>query len=122
VVQLTIVDAFTKEPFRGNPAAVAVLDAFPADEQMQLIAREMNHSETAFAVSRPDGDLDLRWFTPTGSAHCALAPYWAERLGRDDLTGYQASARGGTVRVRLDQGEVVLLGQAVTMASVELAA
>jgi predicted PhzF superfamily epimerase YddE/YHI9 len=63
-VRLTVVDAFTDRPFAGNPAAVAVLDAFPSDEQMQLIAREMNLSETAFAVPRDDGSYDLRWLSP----------------------------------------------------------
>ena len=86
---------------------------------------------TARAAPTSAYDFVSRVFAPnvgvaedpvTGSAHCALAPYWAERLGRDDLTGYQTSARGGTVRVRLDQGDVVMFGQAVTMATVELAA
>lgn len=51
----------------------------------------------------------------TGSAHCALGPWWAERLGRTTLMGYQASARGGVVRVELRDGRVRLLGQAVTV-------
>src|SRR6516165_6796187 len=63
-IHLTVVDAFTNQPFAGNPAAVAVLDRFPAEDRMQAIAREMNLSETAFAVPRPDGDHDLRWFSP----------------------------------------------------------
>ncbi len=51
----------------------------------------------------------------TGSAHCALAPYWAEKLDRVALVGYQASARGGMVRVRLRAGRVELRGQAITI-------
>jgi PhzF family phenazine biosynthesis protein len=53
----------------------------------------------------------------TGSAHCALAPYWAERIGRLALTGYQASARGGVVRTlyQPEPGRVELAGQAVTV-------
>ncbi|TMQ90578.1 PhzF family phenazine biosynthesis protein [Actinomadura soli] len=51
----------------------------------------------------------------TGSAHCALAPYWAARLGRDTLTGHQASARGGDVHVALRGDRVVLSGAAVTV-------
>lgn len=51
----------------------------------------------------------------TGSAHCALAPYWAARLGRTHLTGYQASPRGGSVRVELRGDRVRLLGKAVTV-------
>lgn len=63
-VPLVWVDAFTDVPFRGNPAAVCLLDA-PGDVAwMQDLAREMNLSETAFVVPRADGDFDLRWFTP----------------------------------------------------------
>ena len=64
-LQLTVVDSFTDTPFTGNPAAIAVLDAFPADDRMQQVARELNLSETAFVVPRADGTHDLRWFTPT---------------------------------------------------------
>jgi predicted PhzF superfamily epimerase YddE/YHI9 len=249
---LTVVDAFTDYPFSGNPAAVAVLDQFPSDERMQLIAREMNLSETAFVVHRDEGGHHLRWFTPvaevdlcghatlaathvlgastvfqtrsgplgvrvqagwiemdfpslkpaerplptlpqgfaspvwtgiggddwllemssspevtelvadqaaiaalggravivtaraepgsgadiisrvfgpnvgipedpvTGSAHCALAPFWVRRLGKNELTGYQASKRGGTVRMRLSGDRVQLFGQAVTVSKVSL--
>jgi predicted PhzF superfamily epimerase YddE/YHI9 len=56
----------------------------------------------------------------TGSAHCALAPYWGERLGRTEMTGYQVSARGGVVRVRLDGERVLISGQAVTVLRGEL--
>lgn len=50
----------------------------------------------------------------TGSAHCALAPYWAGKLGRTRLRGYQASARGGDVEVELVDDRVRLRGAAVT--------
>jgi predicted PhzF superfamily epimerase YddE/YHI9 len=249
-VLLRVVDAFTDRPFSGNPAAVAVLHEFPADDRMQAIAREMNLSETAFVVPRGDCRYSLRWFTPTievdlcghatlasahvlggravfdtksgpliceirdgwiemnfpmwtpaslplpslpvglpspcwtgvagddwlvelaterdviemqpdhpsiaalgrralivtaradltsdfdivsrvfapnagipedpatGSAHCALAPYWAAPLGKNELVGYQASSRGGTIRMRLDGSRVTLAGQAVTVSEV----
>ena len=64
-LELTVVDAFTDQPFSGNPAAVAVVDAFPDVGWMQAVAAEMALSETAFCVPRPDGDHDLRWFSPT---------------------------------------------------------
>jgi predicted PhzF superfamily epimerase YddE/YHI9 len=64
-LHLTVVDAFANRAFAGNPAAVAVVEGFPDDEWMQRVAREMNLSETAFVSPRPDGDHDLRWFTPT---------------------------------------------------------
>jgi predicted PhzF superfamily epimerase YddE/YHI9 len=51
----------------------------------------------------------------TGSAHCTLGPFWAERLGRTQLTGFQASCRGGVVRVRPAGDRVLLAGQAVTV-------
>jgi predicted PhzF superfamily epimerase YddE/YHI9 len=58
------VDAFTDEPFKGNPAGVCILDKHASEQWMQLVAMEMNLSETAFLVRREDG-FDLRWFTPT---------------------------------------------------------
>jgi PhzF family phenazine biosynthesis protein len=71
----------------------------------------------------PDYDIVSRFFAPsvgidedavTGSAHCALGPYWSARLGQETIVGYQASARGGTVRVRVDGARVELAGRAVT--------
>ena len=56
----------------------------------------------------------------TGSAHCALAPYWAAKLGKSEFTAFQASARGGVVRVRLQGDRVILGGQAVTIMRAEL--
>ncbi|MDJ0578019.1 MAG: PhzF family phenazine biosynthesis protein [Xenococcaceae cyanobacterium MO_234.B1] len=58
------VDAFTSTPFRGNPAAVCVLETPQEATWMQLVAREMNLSETAFVTKQEDG-FNLRWFTPT---------------------------------------------------------
>ena len=78
---------------------------------------------TAATPSAP-ADFVSRFFAPalgvdedpvTGSAHCVLAPYWSGRLGRTELTGYQASARGGVVRTRLAGDRVMLGGQAVTV-------
>ena len=60
-----MVDAFTDKVFHGNPAAVCVMDKWPADALMQSIAIENNLSETAFAVPERDG-YRLRWFTPGG--------------------------------------------------------
>jgi PhzF family phenazine biosynthesis protein len=58
------VDAFTVEPFHGNPAAVCVLTQPQSEQWMQSVAQEMNLSETAFLTSQADG-YQLRWFTPT---------------------------------------------------------
>ena len=74
-------------------------------------------------------DFVSRFFAPgagvdedpvTGSAHCVLAPYWAAKLGKDEMTAYQASDRGGVVRVRLAGDRVRLGGQAVTVLRGEL--
>ncbi len=61
------IDAFTDEPFSGNPAVVCPLEEWIPDDTLQAIAAEMNVSETAFFVPRGDkiGEFDLRWFTPT---------------------------------------------------------
>jgi PhzF family phenazine biosynthesis protein len=60
------VDAFTDQPFRGNPAAVCLLPQWKTDEWLQSVAAEMNLSETAYVVPRGKGEaaFDLRWFTP----------------------------------------------------------
>ena len=59
-----IVDAFTAEPFSGNPAAVCVMDSWPSEGSMMKLAAENNLSETAFVV-KEEGGYHLRWFTPT---------------------------------------------------------
>ncbi len=58
------VDAFTDHLFRGNPAAVLVLDNWLPDALMLAIAQENNLAETAFVKALPDGAWDLRWFAP----------------------------------------------------------
>jgi len=84
---------------------------------------------TARADAGAGYDFVSRFFAPrvgvpedpvTGSAHCALAPYWAGRLGRPALVGHQASARGGRVEVRVEGDRVVLAGRAVTVLRGEL--
>lgn len=76
-----IVDAFTKEPFGGNPAAVYLLPKYPNNEILQKIALEMNLAETSFVVKKEVKDkeshYDLRWFTPSNEVdicgHATLA-------------------------------------------------
>jgi len=69
-------------------------------------------------------DFVSRFFAPasgidedpvTGSAHCALAPFWSERFGRNRLTGYQASRRGGLVHVEHKGNRVELGGNAIVI-------
>jgi PhzF family phenazine biosynthesis protein len=94
---------------------------------MAGLARLKGRGVIATARAAPGGEFDFvsRFFGPavgipedpvTGSAHCMLAPYWGRRLGKTSMVGYQCSARGGTVRVRLSGERVILGGQAVTVA------
>ncbi len=78
---------------------------------------------------RPQFDFVSRFFAPaagvnedpvTGSAHCTLGPFWQRRLGKAEFVAYQASARGGLVRVRVAGERVVLGGKAVTVMRGEL--
>ena len=255
-MRLFHIDAFTDRPFKGNPAAVCLLEQERDAAWMQSIGAEMNLAETAFLVPRDDG-WSLRWFTPTvevdlcghatlasahalwsesildpadvarfhtrsglltasldndlielnfpatlekqsdpapglleslglpkpkyvgknkfdyiveveseeavravnpdhaklrkipvrgvivtsrssngkydfvsrffapgsgidedpvtGSAHCCLTPYWAAKLGKQEMVAYQASPRGGSMRVKLNGDRVCLAGRAVTI-------
>jgi predicted PhzF superfamily epimerase YddE/YHI9 len=63
-IPLYVVDAFTSAPFKGNPAAVCLLERWPADSWLHHLGREMNLSETACLVRRGEAEFDLRWFTP----------------------------------------------------------
>jgi PhzF family phenazine biosynthesis protein len=89
------------------------------------LARSLNRGVIVTAAS-DDRRFDFisRFFAPaagidedpvTGSAHCCLAPYWGDRLGKRKMAGYQASARGGTVHVELNGDRTILGGQAVTV-------
>ena len=78
-IAFTQVDAFTSQPFSGNPAAVMPLAEWLPDETLQAIAAENNLSETAFLVPAGDDGADyvLRWFTPAAEVvlcgHATLA-------------------------------------------------
>lgn len=80
-------------------------------------------------AEREGCDFVSRFFAPgvgvpedpvTGSAHCTLSPFWSARLGRPELVGYQASARGGAVRTELRGERVRLGGRAVTVLTGEI--
>ncbi len=113
------IDAFSSQVFSGNPAAVCPLEAWPDDGTTQSIAAENNLSETAFFAPEGDG---FRLFLPghgipedpvTGSIHCALVPYWARRLGKQQIHARQVSKRGGELFCE-DRGDrVIIAGRAV---------
>jgi PhzF family phenazine biosynthesis protein len=81
------------------------------------------------AATDANYDFVSRFFAPgagidedpvTGSAHCTLAPFWSAKLGKTEMRAYQASARGGKLRVRVDGDRVYLCGHAVTVLAGEL--
>ena len=110
----------------------------PTDEEVRTLVPDMNllagvglRGVIVTARSGAAGhDFVSRYFAPrfgipedpvTGSAHCALAPFWCRRLGSERLTGFQASPRGGTVHVLYAGGDRVQIGgTAITTARVEM--
>ncbi len=115
MTRLYQVDAFAKQPFTGNPAAVCLLDG-PADESwMQQVAAEMNLAETAFVYAEPSGEFRLRWFTPAVEVelcgHATLATshilWQTGRVAADQpcvyqtLSGQLTASRTGK-RIELD--------------------
>jgi PhzF family phenazine biosynthesis protein len=106
------VDAFSAEPFRGNPAAVCLLEDAGDARWMQAVAAEMNLAETAFVVSRADG-YDLRWFTPACEVdlcgHATLATGYVV-FTHDGWKGeaVEFASRSGVLRVKRD-GEMFVL-------------
>ena len=91
---------------------------------MRLLKQSIDRGVIVSAKSDTnDCDFISRFFAPaagidedpvTGSAHCCLGPYWSDVLGKTEVVGYQASARGGTVHVTVKGDRVSLNGQAVT--------
>jgi PhzF family phenazine biosynthesis protein len=115
-----LVELSTEDVVRGLRPDMAAIKAL-ADRGVMVTAR----------ASTAPFDYVCRFFGPaagvdedpvTGSAQCALGPYWQERLGKGDLLGYQASARGGTLRVRPRGERVLIAGKAVTVLKGELLA
>lgn len=108
-------------------------------EQLRTLAPDFNRLASietrGVCVTAPGSDAGFdflsRFFGPrvginedpvTGSAHCLLAPYWGAILGKREMVGFQASARGGEVGVELQDGRVRLSGRAVTTLRGELRA
>ncbi|MFN2136508.1 MAG: PhzF family phenazine biosynthesis protein [Candidatus Promineifilaceae bacterium] len=96
-----------------------------------LLAVECRGVSVTARSDMADFDFVSRFFAPwvgidedpvTGSAHCCLGPYWAGVLDKEDLVAYQASARGGIVRVRPMGDRVQLGGQAITVLAGQLLA
>lgn len=104
-------EAEDEDLIRKASPDLAIIAALPAS-QVMITAKS----------KEPDLDFISRFFAPqlgidedpvTGSAHCLLAPYWAEKMQKREFTAYQASARGGTLHLRLEGGRVKITGAAV---------
>ena len=118
-IPLYHVDAFTTEPFRGNPAAVCLLEQSINDKVLGAIAAEMNLSETAFLRKleqksvRGRQSFSLRWFTPKmevdlcGHATLATAAVLFHEI-RIPATEVSFETRSGTLTARLEGGGILL--------------
>jgi len=101
------------------------------DPDMALLAKVSARGVMVTSrASSPDYDFVSRFFAPrvgvnedpvTGSAHCCLASYWSKQLHKKEMVAYQASARGGVLRVRVNGDRVKIGGQAVTVMHGEIA-
>jgi PhzF family phenazine biosynthesis protein len=105
-----IADEKKVRTLRPDMSAIASLDVRGVIVTSRAITSSVDFVSRFFApgVGVPEDPV-------TGSAHCTLAPYWAEKLGKDALVGYQVSPRGGTVRVTTRGERVLLAGQAITV-------
>ena len=107
------VDAFTDKPFKGNPAAVCILESEPPVKWMQDVANEMNLAETAFLVPKDNG-YKLRWFTPESEidlcGHATLASahiLWEKGyLGKEEEAVFDT--KSGMLTARYNEGWIEL--------------
>jgi predicted PhzF superfamily epimerase YddE/YHI9 len=110
----------------AEATAIVLLDDEAAVRACAPDMRRLRDIDLMVIVTAPGSETDVvsRVFVPawgvdedpvTGSAHAALAPFWAERLGRDAFTAFQASRRGGHVSCRLAGDRVILGGRCVTI-------
>lgn len=99
-------------------------EVYNASPDFARLARHPKVVITARAEKGSEFDFISRFFAPciginedpvTGSAHCCLAPYWSAKLGKQEMLAYQASARGGIVKVKVEGDRTFMSGQAVTL-------
>jgi PhzF family phenazine biosynthesis protein len=134
-----LADALGVEPLFSGMSHYDALVAVDSEDTVRRIAPDISRLRSlpvrgiivTARSSDPRFDFVSRFFAPavgidedpvTGSAHCVLGPFWSDRLGRNELVGYQASARGGVVGVRVAGDRVILIGRAVTVLRGEVVA
>lgn len=120
------------QPLQTLAAGAKFLFELASEEEVRAISPDFHALRAlpgrglmvAAPSSDPDHDFVSRYFAPwvgvdedpvTGSNHCALVPFWAERLGKQQLRARQISARGGELRLELQGDRVLMAGQAVTL-------
>ena len=111
---LWIIDTFTPVAFRGNPAAVYVLEEFPDDRRLQLLAARAGLSETAFVVKNAPLNYSLRWFTPTTEVslcgHATLAAaHVLTKIGEaktDDIISFRS--KSGLLKAKIKEDGIEL--------------
>lgn len=125
-------EALRVEPSYVGRSRLDLLVEIGSERQVLRLAPDMRRIRSLDArgviiTARSDGgayDFVSRFFAPrsgidedaaTGSAHCSLGPFWAERLGKAELRAYQASRRGGRMLVRTAGERILLVGRAVTV-------
>jgi PhzF family phenazine biosynthesis protein len=118
------VDAFSNQPFSGNPAMVYRLDTWLADELMQKIAAEHNLAETAFVVREGQG-WHIRWFTPTTEVplcgHATLASaYVLFEIYKEPVERLDFTCKSGPLSVTRDGGRLWLDFPSITASPVSL--
>ena len=110
----------------AEDTTIVLLEDEAAVRDLQPDMRALGKINRMVICTAPGEDYDMvsRVFVPawgvpedsvTGSAHAALAPFWAEKLGRDTISAYQASRRGGILQCRMDGERVWLGGPCVTV-------
>ncbi len=114
-----LVEVDSEESLRSLRPDFAALAALPA-RGVTVTARGVGGFDFVSRFFAPN--IGVNEDPVTGSVHCLLAPYWAEKLGKTEMVGRQVSARGGMVRVGLRGDRVAISGQAVTVLRAELAA
>ena len=107
------VNAFTNEPFKGNPAGVTVVSEFPSDNFMQKIAAELNYSETTFVKKLSSNCFHIRWFSPKDECglcgHATLAAahlLWEQKLVKENIITFESM--GGPLTAQRCDGWITL--------------
>lgn len=112
-MKIWTVDAFTKVPFAGNPAAVTIVEDFPTDERCLQISAELNLSETAFLKTLGEDHFHIRWFTPKVEVklcgHATLAAshiLFEEGLVTSDAITFDSLS--GPLHVEKEDSDIIL--------------